>query len=69
MKLEFYNRSSGGLIVSCDSECVPDVGDKVNILRKTWVIVTRSWAVDNADKVFDEKLRACLNCAPTDDKL
>ena len=69
MRLEFYISGKGHLIAAIDAESCPDVGEKISIRKATWLIVSRSWAVDHADELRDQSLRVCLNCGETNDEL
>lgn len=69
MKLEFYNAETGGGIGYVEAEYCPDVGEKISIRRKTWKVVSRSWALDHSDDIRQRRLRVNLNCEPSDDKL
>ena len=70
MKLEFYKSGSGALIEALDAESCPDVGEKVNIRKLNYLIVSRSWAIDT-DYLREHPVsfRVCLNCEATDNSL
>lgn len=56
--VEFY-RKGGGLIVAVDDEsAVPRKGEFVSITRKTWKVVTVTWAVDQPGGGLKPRLRA-----------
>ncbi len=70
MLVEFYEAGDGPLIASLRADACPDVGEKVNILGKNWLIVSRCWCVDYSDMAHsNQQMRACLHCEPTDDSL
>lgn len=68
--VEFYKTGTTTLIESLRVPMCPDVGEKINIRGESWLIVSRSWALDYTDMPMSEhQIRACLNCKPTTEKL
>lgn len=68
MRLEFYRSGGSALLAAVDSESCPNVGEKVNIRKANWLVVARSWAVDDLSYT-PESVRVCLYCEETDDSL
>lgn len=61
-RIEFYH--GDGLIAAVESAMVPPVGSKISIRKKTWSVVSVTYALDYADKPFQESMRACVDLKP-----
>jgi hypothetical protein len=59
-KIEFYIGNSERHIAVLDDGAVPREGEFVNIRKTTYRVDQVTWAVDDADKIMDASLRACV---------
>ena len=51
-RIEFYDsegKSGRDFVASAKSQMVPPVGSKISIRKKTWEVVSVSYALDHAD--------------------
>lgn len=59
-RIEFYvGGISRGMIAVVESSHAPAVGEAINIRKKTYVVASRSWALDQADRANERSL-ACV---------
>jgi hypothetical protein len=57
-RVEFYVED--GLVCSCQSSIVPSPGSDVCIAKKFYEVVKVSYAVDDSQIAFQEKMRAAV---------
>ena len=55
-KIEFYDGEK--LVASLNSSMVPTVGGKIVIRKKIWTVVRVTYALDYADRLLEEAMRA-----------
>ncbi|MBU3914399.1 hypothetical protein KKA14_02605 [bacterium] len=57
--IEFYDGKS--LLASVDSSIIPPVGAKISIRKKTWKIVSATFAVDYSDDPYCRGMRCNID--------
>ena len=61
-QIEFYDGDR--LIKTMESSMVPLVGSQISIRKETWTVISVTYAIDHADKLFESRMRACVDLEP-----
>lgn len=57
-RIEFLNEKTGGGIAVVNSSMVPTVGSLISIRKQTWMVERVTYALDHADDISLEQMRA-----------
>lgn len=63
VRIEFY-LFGGGMLASTTASAVPVEGEFINIKKITYRVVSRTWALDDADDPRVRRLRANIDLEP-----